>query len=554
MAGRAALPSDPLEAEADGGRFIDLPRPPIGAPFTLAAFGLRMPFQTKLTIHGSDMDRKDLAPLWPRVCGALADAVVVVVLTAGVLLLIAGAESGIGLSASGAEWALRAALIYLLVDLLYTVSCLAGIDQGTVGQRMFGLRVARRDGGEIDLATGLGRSLASLVSLLTAWLGHLYAFASPRRQTLHDLISGTVVIRVPAAVSRSAVPMPDRSGPSVPSQAREGAVVGMASGAPEAPTAAAGPWATSTAGVVVPTPDAPRSAIAERLEAVAAIDEADFGQSIPLAPEAARIDADEKWRLVISFFPIVGRAERVLRRTSLDLVEEFRARILSGREYESAMEIALEMKRRHRSRDVEPLEARFGQSPVVLAYAQDLVRRSDAEGLKNLETATALIGDRLEDEQLVDRLREQADARAELRVFFPGASDSVEHRMERFLFEPSFKQALSAIRQLGGAIEKEVIAGEQPALRVTLMDEQRVFTTPARMLEWFTFSVAIPYAPRYRAYLATHGIRIDGQSAIHRRRAFHELSDALRQAGLPTGLRERIEAPAAARTPIAEAA
>lgn len=500
------------------------------------------------------MDRKDLAPLWPRVCGALADAVVVLALTAGVLLLIAGAESGVGLSASSAEWTLRAILIYLLVDLLYTVACLAGVDQGTVGQRMFDLRVVKRDGGGIDLATGLGRSLASLVSLLTAWLGHLYAFASPRRQTLHDLMAGTVVIRVPAAVSRSAMSTPDHSGPSVPSLAREGAVAGRASDAPEGPSVAAGPWTTSTSGAAVPRPDASRSAIAERLEAVAAIDEADFGQSIPLAPEAARIDLDEKWRLVVMFFPSVGRAERVLRRVSMELVEDFRTRILSGREYESAMEIALEMKRRHRSRDMEPLEARFGHSPVVLAYAQDLVRRSDAEGLKNLETATELLDGQMPDTELVDRLREQADARAELRVFFPGASDSIEHRMERFLFEPSFKQALSAIRQLGGGIEKEVIAGEQPALRVTFMDEQRVFTTPARMLEWFTFSVAIPYAPRYRAYLATHGIRVDGQSAVHRRRAFHGLSDALRQAGLPTGLRDRIEAPATVRAPIAEAA
>jgi hypothetical protein len=287
---------------------------------------------------------------------------------------------------------------------------------------------------------------------------------------------------------------------------------------------------------------------------MSAIDDADFAQAIPLAPEAAGVDPDEKWRLVVNFFPIVGRAERVLRRASLELVEEFRARILSGREYESAMEIALEMKRRHRSRGTEPLEARFGNSPVVLAYAQDLVRRGDVEGLKNLETATELIGEQLPDQQLVGRLREQADARAELRVFFPGASDSIEHRMERFLFEPSFRQALSAIRQLGGAIEKEVLPGEVPALRVTLADEQRVFTTPARMLEWFTFSVAIPYAPRYRAYLAAHGIRIDGQTAIHRRRAFHELADALRQAGLPTGARERLAAPGAqVRVPVGDA-
>ncbi len=64
----------------------------------------------------------------------------------------------------------------------------------TVGMRVFGLRVASSDGAPITLTQSLRRTAASLVSIALLGAGYWLAAFHPQRQTLHDLIAGTIVI------------------------------------------------------------------------------------------------------------------------------------------------------------------------------------------------------------------------------------------------------------------------------------------------------------------------------------------------------------------------
>lgn len=65
----------------------------------------------------------------------------------------------------------------------------------TPGKWLFGIRVVRLDGKPIGLWDAFGRAGGYSASLSTLGLGFLEAIWHPNRQTVHDRISGTVVIR-----------------------------------------------------------------------------------------------------------------------------------------------------------------------------------------------------------------------------------------------------------------------------------------------------------------------------------------------------------------------
>lgn len=65
---------------------------------------------------------------------------------------------------------------------------------GTIGKRLMGLRVLRRDGQKLGVVGSLVRALGSCVSTPLANWGYLVALVHPENRAFHDLISGSVVI------------------------------------------------------------------------------------------------------------------------------------------------------------------------------------------------------------------------------------------------------------------------------------------------------------------------------------------------------------------------
>ena len=63
------------------------------------------------------------------------------------------------------------------------------------GQRAVGLQIIRDDGSRPGLGQGFARSIGMLPSLLVVLLGFLWPLWDDRRQTWHDKIAGTYVIR-----------------------------------------------------------------------------------------------------------------------------------------------------------------------------------------------------------------------------------------------------------------------------------------------------------------------------------------------------------------------
>jgi len=66
--------------------------------------------------------------------------------------------------------------------------------QGTLGKRALGLRVTDMNGRRIRFGRALGRSLAHLLSTWLWFAGFIMAAFTAKRQTLHDILAGTLVV------------------------------------------------------------------------------------------------------------------------------------------------------------------------------------------------------------------------------------------------------------------------------------------------------------------------------------------------------------------------
>ena len=126
-----------------------------------------------------------------RVLAFILDYAIVMLLTlpAAILVLI------LGIATLGLGWLLFGILVPL-VALTYVWTTMGGRKQATLGMRAMGIRLERLDGGPVDGMLAVVHSVAfwafnavltPLILLTTLFLDY--------KQTLHDRLLGTVVIR-----------------------------------------------------------------------------------------------------------------------------------------------------------------------------------------------------------------------------------------------------------------------------------------------------------------------------------------------------------------------
>jgi len=95
--------------------------------------------------------------------------------------------------------ALGGELVLLLIVFVLTWLYYAGLEssawQGTVGKRLLRIVVTDQYGRRIQFGRATGRFFAKIVSALVLLVGYLMVLFSERRQGLHDLMAGTLVVR-----------------------------------------------------------------------------------------------------------------------------------------------------------------------------------------------------------------------------------------------------------------------------------------------------------------------------------------------------------------------
>lgn len=87
-----------------------------------------------------------------------------------------------------------ALLISGLLVWLYFAACESSVWQATVGKLAMGIRVTDLEGQRISFQRALGRYIAKFLSFLILYIGVMMVGWTARKQGLHDMIAGTLVL------------------------------------------------------------------------------------------------------------------------------------------------------------------------------------------------------------------------------------------------------------------------------------------------------------------------------------------------------------------------
>lgn len=112
------------------------------------------------------------------------------------------ADAGKRMAAFIIDWVILLVLLSLLgmksysfiIWWLYFALMESSESQATLGKMLMGLKVTDLRGKRLSFGKATGRYFAKLLSWMTLMIGFLMAFFTEKRQALHDLISGCVVI------------------------------------------------------------------------------------------------------------------------------------------------------------------------------------------------------------------------------------------------------------------------------------------------------------------------------------------------------------------------
>jgi len=104
---------------------------------------------------------------------------------------------------SGMDWggeelrtlSLTSAVFGFLLKWLYFTLMESSTSQATLGKAIIGIRVTDEQGRRITIFKANARYWAKILSMLTLGFGFLMAGFTKRKQALHDLVAGTLVVR-----------------------------------------------------------------------------------------------------------------------------------------------------------------------------------------------------------------------------------------------------------------------------------------------------------------------------------------------------------------------
>jgi len=98
------------------------------------------------------------------------------------------------MAAAGAIW-----ILTLSIQVLYFTFMESSNMQATVGKMALGIIVTDANGAKLDFTKALIRNLCRILSNFTLLIGYIIAAFTEKKQALHDIIAGTLVVMKPAA-------------------------------------------------------------------------------------------------------------------------------------------------------------------------------------------------------------------------------------------------------------------------------------------------------------------------------------------------------------------
>jgi uncharacterized RDD family membrane protein YckC len=142
------------------------------------------------------------AGFWLRLVAVIIDTIFILIVILGaatVVRFVLGAPVGPGAAKYGVKVFSRGhgiiILICILVPWLYWALMESSPQQATLGKMALGLKVTDLQGKPISFGKATGRYFGKLVSELIFYVGFMMAGWTEKKQALHDIMAGTLVVR-----------------------------------------------------------------------------------------------------------------------------------------------------------------------------------------------------------------------------------------------------------------------------------------------------------------------------------------------------------------------
>jgi uncharacterized RDD family membrane protein YckC len=125
---------------------------------------------------------------WRRFSAWVIDAIIVTVVQSVIQAIIIGNVS------SGDGEGVAANVVGFMIGLLYAAGMESSSKQATLGKMALGIVVTDMEGNRITFMRATGRYFAKIISALILLIGFVMIAFTRRKQGLHDIMVGTLVV------------------------------------------------------------------------------------------------------------------------------------------------------------------------------------------------------------------------------------------------------------------------------------------------------------------------------------------------------------------------
>jgi uncharacterized RDD family membrane protein YckC len=136
----------------------------------------------------------EYAGFWRRFAASFIDGILLGIV-GGVLGFVAGiamVSNGVDPTQPGPQLLLN--LVSLVIGICYYAGMESSSSQATLGKMALGIKVTDLNGRRISVGQAVGRYLGKILSALILLIGFIMAAFTERKQALHDMMAGTLVV------------------------------------------------------------------------------------------------------------------------------------------------------------------------------------------------------------------------------------------------------------------------------------------------------------------------------------------------------------------------
>ncbi|MCB0606341.1 MAG: RDD family protein [Lewinellaceae bacterium] len=143
---------------------------------------------------------RDYAGFWLRFAAYIIDGFIVTIVTYVVMFAIlgalwAGAMSGGSINETGLMGGMALMYVIIIAGMwLYFALMESSAKQATLGKMAVGIKVVDEAGERISFGKASGRFFGKIISGVIIYIGFIMAGFTERKQALHDMMAGTLVV------------------------------------------------------------------------------------------------------------------------------------------------------------------------------------------------------------------------------------------------------------------------------------------------------------------------------------------------------------------------